>query len=159
MTVWRLTRADRVALDGEGGRLYGGRWTPVGYRVVHAASTAALAVLERLVHTSAEHIGDALVLTPIEIPDTLHVTEVLEHTLMRKWRSTPPPEALQQIGLAWLLAGETALLSVPSAIVPHERNMLLNPAHPDFRRVKPGKSQPFTFDQRLVVKERPNDSR
>jgi RES domain-containing protein len=150
MTVWRLTRADRVALDGEGGRLVGGRWTPVGYRVVHAASTAALAVLERLVHTSAEHIGASLVLTPIEIPDTLHFTTVLEHTLPRNWRTTPAPAALQQIGLAWLVAAETALFSVPSAIVPHERNMLLNPAHADFRRVEAGKSQPFEFDRRLA---------
>jgi RES domain-containing protein len=152
MIVWRLTRADRVALDGEGGRLFGGRWTPPGYRVVHTASTAALAVLERLVHTSAEHIGDALVLTPIDIPDTLHVTTVLEHTLSRKWRTTPAPEALQRIGLAWLLAGETALLSVPSAIVPHERNLLINPAHRDFRQMKAGKPQPFVFDQRLMSK-------
>lgn len=152
MIVWRLTRSDRVALDGEGGRLFGGRWTPVGYRVVHFASTAALAVLERLVHTSAEHIGDALVLTPIDIPDTLHVTTVLEQTLPRKWRTTPAPEALQRIGLAWLLGAETALLSVPSAIVPHERNLLINPAHADFRRMKAGKPEPFVFDRRLLSK-------
>jgi RES domain-containing protein len=152
MTVWRLTRADRAALDGEGGRLFGGRWSPPGHRVVHAASTAALAVLERLVHTSVEHIGDALVLTPIEIPDSLSITTVLEPTLPRKWRTTPAPEALQRIGLAWLVAGETALLSVPSAIVHHERNFLLNPAHADFRRMKPGKAEPFVFDTRLLSK-------
>lgn len=152
MTVWRLTRADRVALDGEGGRLYGGRWTPPGYRVVHAASTAALAVLERLVHTSVEHIGDGLVLTPIEVPDTLAITTVLKPTLPRRWRTTPAPEVLQRIGLAWLVGGETALLSVPSAIVHHERNVLINPGHSDFKRMTVGKSESFVFDPRLVAK-------
>lgn len=152
MTVWRLTRADRVALDGEGGRLFGGRWTPIGYPVVHAASTAALAVLERLVHTSVEHLGDDLVLTAIEIPDALPATKVLDHTLPRNWRATPAREALQRIGLAWILGGDTLLLSVPSAIVPHERNILINRAHAEFRRVKAGEPEPFAFDRRLLSK-------
>lgn len=152
MLAWRLTRADRAALDGEGGRLFGGRWSPAGYAVIHAAATASLAVLERLVHTSVEHLGEDLVLTSLDVPDTLPVTTVLEPTLPRHWRNTPAPESLQRMGLAWLLGAETAILSVPSAIVPRERNLLINPAHADFRRIKAGKPEPFAFDARLTAR-------
>lgn len=150
MFAWRLSRANRAALDGAGGRLFGGRWTPAGYPVVHTAATAALAVLERLVHTSPLHFGVDLVLTLIEWPDDVAVTAILEHTLPPHWRGTPAPEALQKVGLAWLVGAETAILSAPSAIVPDERNYLLNPNHPDFRRIKPRRPRPFAFDPRLL---------
>jgi RES domain-containing protein len=150
MVAWRLSRADRAALDGEGGRLFGGRWTPVGYPAVHTAATAALAILERLVHTSPRHMGVNLVLTLVEWPDEMLVTAVLEPTLLPRWRETPAPDALQQIGLAWLVARETPVLSVPSAIVPEERNYLLNPRHAYFRRLKSRPPKPYTFDPRLL---------
>lgn len=150
MFAWRLSRADRAALDGAGGRLFGGRWTPAGHPVVHTAATAALAILERLVHTSPHHLGVDLVLVLVEWPDDLAVTAILERTLPPRWRETPAPEALQKVGLAWLLAGETAVLSAPSAIVPNERNYLFNPKHPDFRRIKARPPKPFAFDPRLL---------
>ncbi|MFN2444275.1 MAG: RES family NAD+ phosphorylase [Vicinamibacterales bacterium] len=149
MIVWRLARAERRALDGEGGRLAGGRWTPPGYPVVHTAATAALAALERLVHTDSDIPGVQLALFEIEVPDRIAATEVLIGTLLPTWRTTPAPESLQSIGLAWILSRETCVLSVPSAIVPRERNYLLNPVHPDFRRVTLNGQEPFAFDARL----------
>ena len=151
MRLWRIARREFAALDGEGGRLYGGRWTPAGYPVIHASATAALAVLERLVHTR-QHVGVDLALLPIDLPDTVPKTLVLEETLPDTWRRTPAPEPLQRIGLAWLLGGDTAVLCVPSALVPVEQNYLLNPAHKDFARIKAGDRHTFVFDPRLMTR-------
>jgi RES domain-containing protein len=149
MIVWRLARADRSTLDGEGGRLAGGRWTPIGYPVVYAAATPSLAALERLVHTDSDLPGVDLVLLEIDVPDASGRHDVLVETLPPTWRTTPAPESLQSIGLAWLLARETCVLSVPSALVPQERNYLLNPDHRDAQRIKVVRSDPCVFDPRL----------
>jgi RES domain-containing protein len=150
MIVWRLARADRWVLDGEGGRLAGGRWTPAGYPVVHTAGSPALAVLERLVHTDSDLPGVDLVLLEIDVPDSIAATEVLIDTLGPNWRNTPAPESLQNIGLAWRLSRETCVLAVPSAILPREWNYLLNPAHLEFQRVTLKGRELFAFDRRLV---------
>lgn len=150
MRLWRICRAEYQALDGEGSRLYGGRWTPAGYPVVHASGSASLAVLERLVYTRLR-LGVDLVLVPIEVPETIAMTTVLEPTLSETWRQTPAPESLQRIGEAWLVGGETAVLQVPSALVPLEYNYLINPAHKDFRSLTAGKAEPFDLDPRLVT--------
>src|SRR5262245_57630908 len=154
MRLWRLCLADHAALDGEGARLWGGRWTPPGYRAIYAASTISLAVVERLVHTEPEHFGVDLVLVEIDVPDDLERTEVLDRTLPPSWRDTPAPESMQQIGQAWLLGGETAVLGVPSAVITQERNYLLNPAHRQFKRVRRVSVAPFAFDPRLADRPR-----
>ena len=154
MRLWRLCLADYAALDGEGARLWGGRWTPPGYRAIYAASTISLAVVERLVHTEPEHFGVDLVLVEIDVPGNLERTEVLDRTLPPSWRDTPAPESLQQIGQAWLLGGETAVLGGPSAVITQERNYLLNPAHRQFKRVRRVSKAPFAFDPRLADRPR-----
>ena len=71
-------------------------------------------------------------------------------TLPATWRTDPPPRKLQKIGDAWVSAGESAVLQVPSAIVAAESNFLLNPAHPDFPQITICRPQPFRFDRRLL---------
>ena len=58
-------------------------------------------------------------------------------------------ETLQQVGREWIAAGNSAMLLVPSAVVPQEHNIILNPEHPDFGAIKIGQAQPFLFDGRL----------
>jgi RES domain-containing protein len=86
---------------------------------------------------------------PVEIPSGVSVREVGETDLPRSWRTTPAPPALQELGTRWASAGLTAVLSVPSVVVPRERNYVLNPAHPDFRLIRPGSPEPFVFDPRV----------
>jgi RES domain-containing protein len=70
-------------------------------------------------------------------------------TLPADWRTFPPPPALARIGEQWLRASRTAVLSVPSVVIPHERNLVLNPTHREFARLSIGRSEPFSFDPRL----------
>jgi RES domain-containing protein len=75
--------------------------------------------------------------------------EVTQAQLPRRWRRFPAPASLQAFGDAWLEAGETAVLAVPSAVIPIEKNYLLNPAHPEMKSIKVGPPQRFRFDLRL----------
>jgi RES domain-containing protein len=66
------------------------------------------------------------------------------------WRLLPAGPASAAIGDRWVREARSAVLAVPSAIVPAETNFLINPAHPDFRRIRIGKPAPFEFDPRMM---------
>lgn len=150
MRLWRLCRGTRIdeALNGEGARLHGGRWNPKGVPVVYASATLSLAVLETLVHTEPGTLPDDYVALPVDLPDILEIAD-RDSNEPADWREPRDQDALQALGKAWIDAGKSAVLSVPSAIVPHERNYLINPAHRDIEKIRPGRAQPFRFDARL----------
>ena len=149
--VWRLCKRKHAAsaFDGEGARLSGGRWNPPGVPVVYTSETISLAALEALVHMDREDAPLDLVVIPVDIPDKVDIAEVTVRMLPADWRSTPAPTRLQQLGANWVRTGKTAVLSVPSVLVPRERNYVFNPEHPDFASVKRGKPEPFVLDPRL----------
>ncbi len=149
MRVFRICSKAHAAFDGEGARLYGGRWNRRGTAVVYASDSLALAALELLVHADADLLPDDLVSVAAEVPDGLRVDSVAASDLPRDWRRHPAPEALADRGTAWARAGRTAVLAVPSALVPRERNFLLNPAHPDFKKIRTQTPEPFALDTRL----------
>lgn len=117
--------------------------------MVYTSGTLSLALLELLVHASEEDVPGDLASRPAEIPDTLPVERIAATALPRGWRGMPAPPALAAIGEAWVRRAETAVLAVPSAIVPEETNYLLNPRHPGFRRLRIGPVSPFVVDVRL----------
>jgi RES domain-containing protein len=146
-TVWRLCSSRDAALTGHGARLYGGRWNLKGTPLVYCSSTLSLAVLETLVHASVLPIS--YVAIRIDIPASVHVDTWTGSSLPRNWRAMPGPVALQRKGTAWArLRGAVAVI-VPSAIVPIETNVLLNPLHPDLRKLVVHRPRPFGFDARL----------
>jgi RES domain-containing protein len=149
MRVWRLCRRAHTAFDGEGARLAGGRWNRRGTPVVYVSQSLSLAALELLVHADAALLPDDLVAIPAEIPDALKIESVDASDLPRDWRRYPAPESLAERGTAWARAARSPALSVPSALVPNERNFLLNPAHPDFGKIRAGKPERFALDGRL----------
>lgn len=149
MRLWRLTRAPYQALDGEGARLYGGRWNSEGRSVVYFASTLSLAVLEVLAHVDLSEIPGDLVALSVEIPDGASIAEVLERELPADWREQPDHPACIDQGNRWIDACESLLLRVPSVLIPHEHNYLLNPVHPGATSLA-SIAQKFTFDRRLV---------
>jgi len=150
MRIYRLTALRYVdaAFSGEGARRVGGRWTPIGYPVVHAASSIALAVLETLVHVDPSVMPAHRVIA-VDVPDAIPITSISMADLPDDWRSTPPSATLRDLGKAWLDAGETALMQVPSVIVPEESNCLVNPLHADFSRLAISSPAPFKIDRRL----------
>ena len=147
---WRIVKSSRAAtaFDGEGARLFGGRWNSPGHAAVYTAENVSLAALELLVHLQESSLLASYSLLPATFPASL-VQIVAASDLPSGWNSWPPPPALRERGDTWLAAGKSAVLSVPSAVVPAERNYLLNPAHPDFRKVTLGAPQRFAFDPRL----------
>jgi RES domain-containing protein len=152
MRVWRICRKPYVdiALDGIGGMYTSGRWHNKGHPIVYIASSAALAALEVLVHVDPLTAPTDLRLLAFELPDDL-TTEVLELvSLPDGWHSVPAPTALQILGSSWLTSGRTAALNVPSAVINVERNVLLNPRHPEMQRVRILSDEAFSFDTRLL---------
>ena len=149
-SAWRLTKTKYLstAWDGEGASKAGGRWNRPGVPVVYAAGSLSLALVEVLVHLPAE-ILPAYSAVPVEFDDAL-VTVVAPAQLPRNWKDSPPPPATQAIGADWVASGASAVLRVPSVVVPGEFNFVLNPAHRDFGRIRMGAPMPFPFDPRLL---------
>jgi RES domain-containing protein len=150
--VWRIASTAHAAFDGEGARRHGSRWTPRGVPAVFTSSTLSLAALERFVHTDPDLEPTDLVAIPAEISDDIAVESVEMETLPADWRTFPPPPALAAIGEQWFRASRTAVLSVPSVVIPHERNFVLNPIHREFAQLSVGRSEPFSFDPRMWKK-------
>jgi RES domain-containing protein len=152
MRVYRLMRARWVsqALTGEGARRYGSRWNPKGVPMVYTASTLSLAALEALVHFAIDTAPLDYVALTIRVPDDA-VERVAAKTLPADWNAMAAPAACQELGARWAAEGRSLGLSVPSAVVPSENNILLNPLHPDFSKVTLEKQEPFVFDSRLVT--------
>jgi RES domain-containing protein len=150
--VWRIASAAHAAFDGEGARRHGSRWTPRGIPAVFTSATLSLAALERFVHTDSDLEPTELMAVPAEIHDDIAIEAVEVETLLAGWRTFPAPPALTLIGEQWFRSSRTAVLSVPSVVVPHERNFVLNPTHREFARIVIGRSEPFSFDPRMWKK-------
>lgn len=132
-----------------GARLVGGRWNHPGTAIVYASATLALAALEVLAGVDDEDAPKDFVAISADIPETVRLTHLRAADLPANWRDYPPPPSLRDLGTRWARTGETAVLAVPSAIVPKELNYLLNPRHPAFGRIRIGKAEAFSFDPRL----------
>jgi RES domain-containing protein len=149
MRVWRLARSVYPTLNGEGARRYGGRWNPPGIPVVYTAEYLSLAVLEQLVHLDPERLPDDYRAYEIEVPDGLAVQRVRAADLPDGWNRTAESRLLRRIGADWASEERAAILTVPSAVIPEERNVLINPAHRDAAEVHLTSERPFDFDPRL----------
>ncbi|HEY1173823.1 MAG TPA: RES family NAD+ phosphorylase [Verrucomicrobiae bacterium] len=141
----------RTAFSGEGARLYGGRWNSPGIRVVYTAESRALAALEMLVHLSSEQVlHQQYSLIPIRFPSNLAKRLEELQKLPANWNAVPAPLEPKLAGDRWVTDHTTSVLSVPSTLIPSERNYLLNPDHPDFSKIEIGRPERFVFDERLA---------
>ncbi len=151
LVVWRLcaARYAGTAFSGEGARLYGGRWSPPGLPLVYTSESRALAMLEVLANADEPKVLLDLpwVLVSAEVPPAA-VEKPARYP--ESWRQFPHPAETPPFGGAWARAARSVALRVPSAVVPGEFNYLLNPAHPDFKDVRLGPPEPFSFDPRLA---------
>ena len=148
-TVWRVVtqRYADTAFSGEGARLYAGRWNPKGLAMVYTAQTQSLALLEMLVQDAPLHAR--YVMIPARVPEQI-VVHIDQTILPADWRELSARNDLQQIGATWIHAGTSAVLAVPSAVVPAEFNYLINPAHPDYALLEIGTRTEWLTDQRLM---------
>lgn len=152
-TSWRITKAKHAAtaFDGEGARLNGGRWNSPGQRVVYTSATASLATLEIVANVGRPELLMSYVLISCEFSSDL-VTRLDRTRLSSNWRDFPAPPELAFLGDEWLRSGKSPVLEVPSALIEHESNFLLNPAHERFNRIIINLPQPYRFDLRLATR-------
>ncbi len=137
-------------LSGTGARLHGGRWNQKGTPVIYTATNRALATVEYLVHLPLSLLPNNLSIVTLDIPDSVHIKAVTLDDLPANWRDYPAPPALGMLGTDWGVASATLLLRVPSAVVEHEWNILINPGHPEMTQVKIIGVEPYHFDARLL---------
>jgi RES domain-containing protein len=147
MTLYRFSNENfGVDLKGEGARLHGGRWNSKGLPVVYASITISLSLLELVIHSASYEEIKSHLLMKIEMPDHFF-TSLADLALKAKWLNDP--DYSRFIGDSFLRSKKSLLLKVPSAIIPEEYNILINPLHPDIKKIKIIKASPFQFDSRL----------
>ncbi|HEV2146854.1 MAG TPA: RES domain-containing protein [Longimicrobiaceae bacterium] len=148
-TVYRVAKARYPVFDGTGAYLEGGRWNSPGRPVVYGSTCLAGCLLEILVHAGRlQKVPGAHHCARAEIPDDLPV-EVVDEARLPGWELEESSSA-RAYGDAWLAEGRTAVLSVPAAAArPLGRNLLLNPAHPDYPRIRVHAPAPISWDARL----------
>jgi RES domain-containing protein len=138
------------AFSGEGAYLAGSRWNTPGHRMAFAAQSESLATLEYLVHATSERLFHDAVLVVAELDDR-YITTLDASALPKDWRSAPPAHSTQRIGDEWLAAGVSTAMRVPSAVVPRERNVLVNPRHREFAKLKVLTIEDWGVDPRLLA--------
>jgi RES domain-containing protein len=118
--------------------------------MVYASATLSLAALEYMVnHPDISTVPVDLIAISADIPKVARIETVGLAGLPSGWREYPAPEALAELGTEWARRRRSPALAVPSAVVPQERNYLINPEHPDFRRIRIGKPMRFSLDPRF----------
>ena len=150
MRLWRICRARYAgaAASGEGARLFGGRWNSRGVSVVYASTSLALAAVETFVNLEPNLAPDDYVSIAVNVPDSLTIERIEVKALPRDWYRSRN-EGLQRLGDEWVRLGRTVGMFVPSTVIRGDWNMLLNPAHADFPKIKFQEPERFVFDARM----------
>ena len=153
MLVYRIAKKKHIRdLSGIGARLYGGRWNRKGIGIVYTSESRALSLVEFLVNVPFSMLPNKLCIATVEIDDRIRPTEISLDDLPKNWRKFPASSELAEIGSKWAVSNEPLALRVPSAVVPHEFNTLINPSHPDMKHVKHvaiADVEEFEMDRRL----------
>jgi len=147
---WRIVKEKhaKTAFSGEGARIFEGRWNSGGVRMVYCSEHLSLAALEILVHTQSVTIRDKFRVFRVAWDEKMMTTIDLKK-LPNGWNAQPPSLISKKIGDEWIRSDRSAVLAVPSVIVPLEKTFLLNPKHRDFGKIKIKDSGSFALDQRL----------
>lgn len=145
MVVYRITSAKYANQLTASGRA--GRWNLTDQYVLYASSSRSLATLEMLVNRSNLHPKVDYKVMLLSVPDQFDAYEVTD--LPENWRSLAAYSRLQGLGSFWYNHGDTALLRIPSAMIPQEHNYLINTKHADFKKAKISGVEDYFWDERL----------
>jgi RES domain-containing protein len=145
--AYRIAGTGHPVFDGTGAELSGGRWNSRGRAVIYAGESFAIAILERLVRTAIGKIpaGDRYV--EIVVPDDVG-WEMVDPAGLPGWDAADPGVA-RGFGDRWIDERRSAMLFVPSAVTRLDRNVVINPLHPDFNRIAAGPERRVDWDRRL----------
>ena len=157
MRVYRIEREKylETTLKGVGAALTEGyRWNSLNTHLVYTAESRALATLEVSIHIDlSEDLPTDRFYVEIDIPEDIEILELKIDELPENWDSKPPILETQYIGDDFVTQNNAAVLKVPSSIVPPEYNYLINPNHPDSKKIKVISTQRLVFDGRFKLKK------
>jgi RES domain-containing protein len=152
MRAWRISKAKRAAdLSGVGAALEGGRWNDAEVAAVYLGLSPAICCLETFVHQTQRPVIP-MKITELELPDDPDLYhEPDAKSLPVGWAALPADRPSMSFGTAWLKQVSHLGLIVPSAVMPLERNIVLNPRHPAMAEVRITRILDFTYDERLFA--------
>lgn len=150
MEVFRVTQAKYATTLYASG--WEGRWNRSEERVIYTAASRSLACLENLVHRRGRGLLADFSVMVIYLPDDLRQNRIELNDLPNDWNRVVDVTSCQQQGSSWYQEASGAVLSVPSAVIPTERNLVINTEHSDYRRIRLINTEPFHFDPRLFDK-------
>ena len=145
MIAYRIARREYIEdLSGYGAFLFGGRWNEQGVPALYLSSSLTLAMLEILVHASNENPPVNMYFAEVYVPDEIYEEPVVK---------LPQNQSSVTLGSEWLKSKKSLFIKVPSAILPyeyeHDFNLIFNPQHKDFKKLKVIKIMEIKFDYRL----------
>ncbi|CAM3445481.1 RES family NAD+ phosphorylase [Aequorivita lipolytica] len=150
MRIFRISKIQYIDdFSGEGARLYGGRWNRAGDSMLYFSENLSLSLLEIIVHVEFADLPLDYSFVEVEIPDKAIKTIQSVDFLKPKWTTEKAVNQLQMLGSAWLGKKESLAMRVPSAVLNQENNILINPSHKDFEKLKVIKKAKMNLDPRL----------
>lgn len=158
VSVWRIATdtPDYVSEDltGKGAELTGGRWNPKGLPMIYASTSRSLACLETVVHLADAPLPLNRYLVEIQIPvNVWNAAQKASPFMLLGWDAMPPGLVSVNWGMLWVHQMRSAVALVPSALVPEEFNVLLNPRHPDSEQITASKIRKWLYDSRLRLRD------
>jgi RES domain-containing protein len=152
MSFWRITNHQFIesSFTGNGAEQYGGRFNPQGKKAVYTSEHLSLSVLEMLVQVNnREHLKNHYCI-PYRL-DEKYIKTLKSNELPEGWDALPYNSVSQEFGYQWLESKTSVALRVPSIVIPQEYNLILNPDHKDFSKLKIGDPIPIPLDRRIRV--------
>jgi len=150
MEAYRLSREKfAVNLSGKGAALKGARWNSIGVELIYTASNRSLAMAEVAVHFTLATLPSDYMIITIFIPNNISIQKFKIANLPTNWNTFPHPSTTQKIGDQFIADNKFCVLQIPSAVTQGDYNLLINPNHPDFKRIKIIATDKFPFDKRI----------
>ena len=150
MEVFRLARTrHRKKLSGRGAARKGARWNSIGTKIIYTAANRSLAMAEVAVHLTIAMLPSDYYMLTIFIPDATSMRTIEPGILPRNWNQFPHLPQTQVIGDTFIRENTHCLLKVPSAVTQGDFNILINPRHPEFKKIRIVEAKKFPFDERV----------
>ncbi|MBL4662694.1 MAG: RES family NAD+ phosphorylase [Flavobacteriaceae bacterium] len=151
MKIYRVAKKEFVQdLSGEGARIHGGRWNKKGRSMLYFSEHLSLCVLEMLTRIDFEFLNQDFEFIEAEVAGKFIVSSAKVTSISESWRADPPLILSQDFGSKWLDSNSDLGLSVPSAVLPPEFNILINPNHKLISKLKITNSGKLDLDPRLI---------
>ena len=150
MEAYRLSREKfATSLSGKGAAIKGARWNSIGVELIYTASNRSLAMAEVAVHFTLATLPSDYMMITLFIQDDVSIQKINVSDLPIDWNTFPHPSTTQTIGDQFIADNKFCILQIPSAVTQGDYNILINPNHPDFKRIKIIAVDKFPFDKRI----------